>query len=98
MTLPVFKAFMKAVLADTPREEFPEGPTPEYKPNSEWKFSHTKSSGELAAQQQAEEESQQEEESGDEEGQEEEPQTPTTPQPPVTPAPETGGTTPTTPQ
>lgn len=101
MTLPVFKAFMKAVLADAPREEFPEGPTPEYKPNSEWKFSHTKSPEELAAQQQAEEEAQQEEESGDDEGQEEQPQTPTTPttpQPPVTPAPETGGTTPTTPQ
>lgn len=98
MTLPVFKAFMKAVLTDTPREEFPEGPTPEYKPNSEWKFSHTKSSGELAAQQQAEEEAQQEEESRDDGGQEEEPQTPTTPQPPVTPAPETDGTTPTTPQ
>lgn len=81
MTLPVFKAFMKAVLADTPREEFPEGPAPEYKPNSEWKFSHTKSSGELAAQQQAEEEAQQEEESRDDGGQEEEePQTPTTPQ------------------
>ncbi len=107
MTLPVFKAFMKAVLADAPREEFPDGPRPEYKPNSEWKFSHTKSPEEIAAQQQEQEADEQEEEPSDDEGKEEEPQTPAPPQPPVDPAPpqppvdpapEPGETTPSAPQ
>lgn len=34
MTLPVFKAFMKAVLADTPREEFPEVRRPSTSPTA----------------------------------------------------------------
>ena len=41
MTLPVFKNFMETVLANTAREEFPEGEKPNYKSNSSWKFSRT---------------------------------------------------------
>ena len=96
MTLPVFKAFMKTVLGDAPREEFPEGEAPTYKDDKEWEFSHTKSASERAAEAAAAEEAKRaEEEAQQQEEQEQEPQTPTTPQQPVTPTPtpEAGGTT-----
>lgn len=39
---PVFGNFAQTLLADTPREEFPDcGITPEYKPNDSWTFSNT---------------------------------------------------------
>ena len=41
MVLPVFRNFMKTVLADAEREDFPKVEAPEYKPNSEWEFSKT---------------------------------------------------------
>ena len=41
MVLPVFRNFMKTMLADAEREKFPEAEAPEYKANSEWKFSKT---------------------------------------------------------
>ena len=89
MTLPVFKNFMKAVLGDAAREEFPEGEPPTYKDNKEWEFSHTKSNAERTAEQAAaekakpaEEEAQQQEQ---QEQQQQEPQTPPAPTTPTTP-------------
>lgn len=39
LPLPIFRAFMNNALAGVAREEFPTGETPQYKPNSSWKFS-----------------------------------------------------------
>ena len=35
---PIFKMLMDAILANTPREEFPTGTAPNYKDNKSWKF------------------------------------------------------------
>ena len=90
VTLPIFKQFMEAVLANTPREEFPTGDKPTYKDSKEWKFSKTNAQSENSNRS-----SQQSEQSDDEQTQPE--QQPATPAPTPTPTPEQPST-PTTPE
>ena len=90
LTLPVFRAFMQAVLNGVPREEFPQAEPPKYKNNSEWKFSKSKSASERAeeeAKKRAEEEAKrkEEEEQNQQNQQPQEPQQPQDPETPVIP-------------
>ena len=75
VTLPIFKQFMEATLANTPREEFPTGDKPAYKDSKEWEFSKTNAKSERSSRRQEEQQPAE--------------QTPT-PTPTPTPQPDTG--------
>ena len=71
---PIFGRYLSKTLAGLPREEFPEAADPEYKPNSSWTFSATKSQEEIEAEQKAEEEKKKKQEEEEKKKQEEEQQ------------------------
>lgn len=64
---PIFGRYVAKTLAGTPREEFPEAADPEYKPNSSWTFSATKSQSDIEEDRKAEEKEDKKEEEKKEE-------------------------------
>ena len=88
MTLPVFRELMQALLANAPREEFPTGNKPNYKNNSEWKFSKTNAVSEGKNTNKKDDE---EDKDTEDKPEQENPTTPTNPTNPTpTPEPEPG--------
>lgn len=64
---PIFGRYIAKTLAGTPREEFPEAADPEYKPNSSWTFSATKSQSDIEEDRKTEEKEDKKEEEKKEE-------------------------------